>query len=225
MKLSLYQPTHTGKLLQGFGSNPQYYARFLDTNGVPEKGHMGLDYEAAHGTPLYSVCDGMASYRSDSHGGDGICIQPTGTYDYEGGQAYFEVINWHLCSKDDPQYKPLIPTDGGSYPVKAGQLIGYTDNTGAPFESNGNHLHFGLLPVGVDGKPLHPANGFGGCIDPTPYLTPIWAGAIPAIDASIEASETIVKQITQAPISNADKSSLLDQIKKVVEKILFFLQK
>lgn len=167
-KLELWFPVRPFVLVQPFGGNPDYYARFLDPYGQPEKGHMGVDLLAPHATPLYAPCDGTAFYVTDAHGGDGIYIKTT-----DGVNLYF-VILWHLCSKDDPQYKPLIPTDGRTE-VKTGQLIGYTDNTGAPFESSGDHLHFGLAPIDDREQLLYPRNGYGGCIDPTPYFNNYFA--------------------------------------------------
>lgn len=148
---------------QGFGTNPEYYARFHDSFGNPEKGHMGIDFQAAHGTPLYAPHDGSALYVVDEHGGDGIHL----TFN-DGG--WYKVILWHMCSKDDKQYPFQIPTDKPTL-VKKGQLLGYTDNSGAPFESSGDHLHFGLLPLKEDGiRILNPGNGFGGCIDPISFF-------------------------------------------------------
>lgn len=162
MKFLFYavDPLHIN---QGFGESPEYYARFKDQFGNPEKGHNGIDFQASHGQPLYAPCDGMAQYAEDAHGGDGIYIETT--------DGKYRVILWHLCSKNDPQYKPLIPTTGMKVPVKVGQLIGFTDNSGAPFESSGDHLHFGLIPIDAKGNALYPANGFNGCIDPMPYFT------------------------------------------------------
>ncbi len=165
----LYYPTKPSIINQPFGGNPEYYARFIDEYGQPEKGHMGIDFVAPHGTPLYATCDGMAFYVQDSHGGDGIYI-----WTEQEGQRFW-VIHWHLCSKDDSQFKPLIPLDGSQVAVKAGDLIGYTDNTGAPFESSGDHLHFGLVPLNDNNIKLYPSNGFGGCIDPTPYFNGFFA--------------------------------------------------
>lgn len=169
MELKLYKPTKPSIVIQTFGGNPEYYARFKDRFGNPEKGHMGIDFVATHGTPLYAVVEGLARYEADEHGGDGIVIH-TDVFNYKGQPATFNVINWHLCSKDDPKFHPLIPTDGSQTKVKLGDLIGYTDNTGAPFESSGDHLHFGLVPFDLQGNAIEAHNGFNGCIDPAPYL-------------------------------------------------------
>jgi hypothetical protein len=200
MQLQLYRPTPSGAINEnnGFGADPAYYAKFLDRAGNPQKGHPGIDFFAPHASPLYAVADGVAWYTFDSHGGDGIYEQ-VGPFDYQGEQAYFYIINWHLCSKDDPQFKPLIPTDGTRVSVKAGQLIGYTDNSGAPYESSGDHLHFGLMPVHANGQPFAPANGYDGCIDPAPYITGVYAGAIDQVKAIAAAAVPISQEIAAAP--------------------------
>lgn len=169
--LRLYFPVSPLGINQKFGASPEYYARFKDSQGNPEKGHMGVDFMSDHGNKLYAPCDGLAWYAEDEHGGDGIYIRTQA----DDGQWY-NVILWHLCSKSDKQYAPLIPTDGSRVPVKLGQHIGYTDNTGAPFESSGDHLHFGLVPTNSAGtQALYPSNGYNGCVDAMPYFTNYYA--------------------------------------------------
>lgn len=146
---------------QYFGGNPAYYAKF------GTKGHMGVDFQAAHGTPVYAAHDGFAFYVGpDEHGGDGVYIR---FEDEDAPGRWWTVINWHLCATNDPQYAPKVDARGRR--VMRGDLIGYADNTGAPFESTGDHLHFGLAPCNMVGRFLYPDNGFGGCVDPMPYFT------------------------------------------------------
>jgi hypothetical protein len=142
-----------------------------------------------HGTPVYAACDGLASYAKDSHGGEGIYIR-TAHFDYQGQQISFRLIIWHLCGDTDPQYPSPIPLDGKQYPVKAGDLIGHADNTGAPFETTGYHLHFGLQAVAPSGLTMNADNGFDSCLDPTPYFAPPDGVKI----AALEATETDPKQ-------------------------------
>jgi murein DD-endopeptidase MepM/ murein hydrolase activator NlpD len=167
--LHLKDPVKPAIINQGFGNDPAYYARFKDQFGNPEKGHMGIDFRAAHGTPVYASCDGQAYFGRDEHGGEGIYIR-TGLLDYNGQPAHFNVIHWHLCGDTDPHYASPIPLDGNMYPVETGDLIGYADNTGAPYESTGDHLHFGLLPLDQYNTIIDQKNGFNGCIDPMPYF-------------------------------------------------------
>lgn len=190
MKLQLSYAVSPVSINQPFGANPDYYARFHDSAGNPEKGHMGVDFMAAHATPLYAPCDGTARYASDDHGGEGIYLNTT-----DGEGNWYNVILWHLCGKNDAQYHPRIPLDGSGVQVTRGQLIGYTDNTGAPFESSGDHLHFGLVPVNQQNtQTLSPNNGFNGCIDPMPFFPPT-----PVQQAIITNVGTIIAEVAAMP--------------------------
>ena len=151
-------------ITQYFGANPAYYAKFLDKFGKPEKGHMGIDFQAAHGTPVYAVADGLAFYVGpDPHGGDGIYLR----FKDDAGN-YWTAIYWHLCAENDPTYPPQVGRIANT--VKEGDLLGFADNSGAPWESTGDHLHFGLVPCDANGEFLYPANGYGGCVDPKPHF-------------------------------------------------------
>ena len=183
-RLTLSYPIKPQFLVQEFGAKPDYYARFKDAFGNPEKGHMGVDFRAPHGLPVYAACDGMAYFQYDQHGGEGIYIR-TGLFDYYGKQAKFNVINWHLIGNTDARYPSPIPLDGKQYPVKKGDLIGYADNTGAPFESSGDHLHFGLQPLTEANFIIEQANGFNGCIDPMPFFDGTYAQDTPRDDSYI----------------------------------------
>src|ERR1700759_3806564 len=125
MPLSLSYPVKPAVVNQGFGANPAYYSQFKDDLGNPEKGHMGIDFRAAHGTPVYAPCDGDAFYLKDLHGGEGIYVRTGLNYTYKGKPAKFNVIHWHLCGDTDPKYVSPIPLNGKLYPVKKGDLIGY----------------------------------------------------------------------------------------------------
>ena len=228
MKLQLSLPVKPYSLNQAFGNNPlnpdgtPYYAKFLDALGQPLKGHMGADLRAVHGQPVYAPCDGVAWYEVDSHGGDGIYIRTNQSFDYKGGQAWFNLVHWHLCAANDPISPIKIATDGSKVSVKKGQLLGYADNTGAPFESSGDHLHWGLCPTDAQNHALEPANGFNGCIDPMPYWEGTFAAdilAYPIIAAALANAQTLITNITNAPISKSDELALLDSIKKVVMQL------
>lgn len=221
MKLQLSLPVTPYKLNQAFGGNPQYYAKFLDAKGNAMKGHMGTDLMAVHGQPVYAPCDGMAFYVTDPHGGDGVYVQADGMYDFEGGQAYMQIIHWHLCSKDDPKYKFPIPAVG-SNPVKKGDLLGYADNTGAPYESSGDHLHWALLPSNGSGKPIRPDNGYGGCIDIMPY----WDGTYaPDITITGQIVKNVIQVETLIPQVNLPPAITVSLWEKVVEILKALLTK
>lgn len=175
MKLELFQPVTPYHLNQGFGANPGYYAKFNDSLSNPLKGHDGLDLMAVHGQPVYAAHDGKAWYTKDAHGGEGVWILTNEPMEYENGTCWFETCYWHLIGDTDPNYPPPIPMEGTMTAVKTGDLIGFADNTGAPYESTGDHCHFGLISTDVNGNPTNPGNGFNGRIDPTPFIVPYFA--------------------------------------------------
>jgi murein DD-endopeptidase MepM/ murein hydrolase activator NlpD len=192
---------------QAFGANPAYYAKFLDANGNPEKGHMGVDFMAGHGQPVYAPHDGFAFYVTDAHGGDGVYLR---FEDEDVSGKWWTVILWHLCAKGDPQYAPRVDTIGRQ--VKKGDLLGFADNTGAPFESSGDHLHFGLVPCDQYGTFLYPGNGFGGCVNPLPYFDGSSAAPVPKpppIEADptegLSASDRLAVYAAQAQASGNTK--------------------
>lgn len=191
-KTPLYWPIGSSKapitVIQAFGANPAYYARFLDINGNPYKGHQGIDCMAATGTPVYATHDGNAIYLKDAHGGEGIWIYGNG----------FATILWHLIGDTDPKYPVPIPFDNRSHAVKAGDLVGYSDNTGAPFESSGPHLHCGLVLLSDVGSIINPGNGEGGCIDPTPYFTGLYASDIPKLVSAYQKLINVLQALLNA---------------------------
>lgn len=195
-----------------FGADPAYYAN------LGQAGHPGLDYEAPSGTPLYAPCDGDAFYTSDKYGGDGIWIRVPNNQKPE-----YNVILWHLFPKGNPQYPFSISTDGSVTSVKAGQLLGYTDNSGAPKESTGPHLHLGVIPCDSTGEALNKNNGYLGCVDPQQFLNGLYAEDVLGLDKLIADTGNVVQAIAQAPISNQDKSSLLDSVKQFLIKVANFL--
>lgn len=175
-KLSLSIPVNPFHINQGFGASPEYYAKFHDRFGNPYKGHDGCDLMAVHGEPVYAALAGVATYSTDSAGGVGVTINSDEALDYDGGTCWWQMLHWHLVGTTDPAYpQPFI----GSKHVEEGELIGYADNTGAPYESSGDHLHWSIKPCDKNYNLLFPANGFNGAIDQTPYLNGMYAKDLP----------------------------------------------
>lgn len=166
---NLYYPVKPLGFNQLFGQNPQYYAKFLDVNGNPEKGHNGLDFAAAHGQPVYASHDGQAIYLKDEHGGEGIYLYATG----------YLTNYWHLIGDTDAIFPPPIPFDNSYHQVSAGDLVGYADNTGTPYESSGDHCHFSLAFTDTNHQITNRGNGFNGFVDPIPYVNGKFAQDIP----------------------------------------------
>ena len=182
MKPILSYPVSPIHINQPFGANVAYYESRFGT-----KGHMGIDFQASHGQPVYAAHDGAAIYIKDTHGGEGI-------WNYAQG---FITIYWHLIGDTDAKYPPPIPVQSGGVrtPVKAGDLIGYADNPGAPFESSGDHLHFGLMLTDEKGFILNQDNGFQGCVDPQPYFNGFFAKDIPEVESILYQIIPKLKQI------------------------------
>jgi len=170
--MRLYYPVKPYVLLQGYGENAAYYAKFHDVYGNPYKGHDGFDMQATTGQAVYAAHAGMARLVTDSHGGEGIMLR---SLEAESDGTFATTMYWHLIGDTDSKYPSPIPSDGKEYAVREGQRIGYADNTGAPFESTGTHLHFGLYFSGPNGIALNQSNGFNGRVDPAGYFTGICA--------------------------------------------------
>lgn len=144
-------PTQYRHVTQRFGNNPAYYAKF----GLP--GHEGIDIRAPHGSNVYAVWPGEvyeAIAEDDGHNyGFRVRIR-TGPY---------RVIYAHLAG---------TAVQVGDT-VRAGQIIGWADNTGNSF---GDHLH---LTVKHDeaghGGPMYQGYPYE-IIDPTPYLPGTYTG-------------------------------------------------
>ncbi len=163
-KLVLKAPITPFTISQLFG-NPD--PKYLELN-LP--GHNGIDLIANHGQPVYASHDGRAYYEVDSHQGHGVVIITDEQFEYRGKLSYFKSIYWHLVNpaKDTRYVSPIQGfTIGKPKKVKAGDLIGYSDNTGY---STGSHLHFGLKPCTKNGSYTE-KNAYAGAIDPLPYLS------------------------------------------------------
>lgn len=104
--------------------------------------HSGLDIAAPTGTPVIASFDGKVKSYNDTKYGGGLTVLLQG----ESYQLGF----CHLSNN-------TVVKNGST--VKAGQVIGYTGNTG---HSTGPHLHISLRPK--------VANGYGMKIDPNQHF-------------------------------------------------------
>ncbi len=144
----LFYPIKPWLITQEFGKNN---VPFYKQDG--KKGHSGIDIVAKHGQKVFASHDGKCFPQVDDHGGNGVVLWSDNDY---------YTIYWHLIDDD-----AVVHT---GQEVKAGDLIGYADNTG---QSTGDHLHFGLHIIGEDLK-----NGYNGFTDPQPYLNGKYAEEI-----------------------------------------------
>lgn len=181
--LEIFRPVKPCPINQSnlFGANPDDFY----TSHNLGKGHPGIDIEVPSGTPLYAPVNGVAKYVKDNLGGDGLHIRT----DAGDGHIY-NIILWHLFPAGTAGEQFQIPTDGSETPVKIGQLLAYTDNSGYPRESSGPHLHLGVQELVEDAAGAWtaktPNNGFGGCEDPMPYLQPLAAQDVPVVESAIQ---------------------------------------
>jgi len=108
--------------------------------------HYGIDYSCREGTPVYASCDGIA-YRGNQPSGFGLYVR------VEDGSGLY-VYAAHL--------RAWAVADGAV--VQAGDLIGYSGNTG---NSTGPHLHYEARRA-APGAP-RPTSAQG-AIDPEPLI-------------------------------------------------------
>ena len=153
MELKIYRPVQGNWITQLFGQNKLDYSQF----GM--LGHNGLDMMAWNGTPVYHSgdFDGIMMTETDRYGGIGVDVYSNKPL-IDGYRV--KLRYWHL--------KSVIGWDEKR--VKAGDLIGYADNTGF---STGDHLHFGLKLVDEKGT-INKDNGYYGAIDPMPYYENVY---------------------------------------------------
>lgn len=163
MTFDLFYPVKPKRFNQLFGNPAQMYSNL----GLA--GHNGIDFYATHGQPVYAAHDGTCYPEIDSSGGNGVVIRTIESYPYNGLIVHFKTIYWHLMKAD-----AVVKT---GQVVKAGDLIGYADNTGL---STGDHLHFGLKPQAWNEEDwtwsnTDQSNGYLGAIDPLPYFNGFYA--------------------------------------------------
>ena len=175
-------PTKQGyvKINQGFAENEEnYYAQL----GL--MGHNGLDLNTTARwhkgeAPIYAAHDGYvisdATKDSDTAGRRVKLI--TDEVEIDGKPCKVMTLYFHLksarVSVTDPLESPWFDygtKQGKERYVRAGTLIGTSDNTGR--FTTGPHLHFGMYILWKDangGYSVNASNGYGGSNDPLPYF-------------------------------------------------------
>ena len=147
---SVSQEIHVGSpfrgqapMTQGWGRNPAFYGQFK-YDGVPLKGHNGLDFGTALRTPLVAVDEGSVKRAGFDPGGFGNFI----LLRHEWGESLYA----HL---------EVVQVQQGQS-VDSGAMLGLSGNTGA---STGPHLHFGIRIT-----PYRRTDGWGGFANPIPFM-------------------------------------------------------
>ncbi len=140
LPLSLVPPIRREDIARNADGTPRITQRWNPPT------HYGIDYSCVVGTPIYASCDGIA-YRGSQPSGFGLYIR------VEDGNGLY-VYCAHL--------QAWAVADGAL--VQAGDLIGYSGNTG---NSTGPHLHFEVRRA-APGAPR--PTSVQGAIDPEPLL-------------------------------------------------------
>ena len=99
------------------------------------RAHLGVDYAAATGTPIWAVADGQVRF-ADSRGGNGNLVIIEHDRDYTTYHAHLSSFGSGIRRGRE---------------VRQGDVIGYVGNTGL---STGPHLHFGVRYRGEYIDPL-----------------------------------------------------------------------
>ena len=149
-------PTEYKKVTQFWAANPQNYIQF----GLP--GHEGVDMRAPLGSKIFAPADG---YISDIHPVEtthnyGIFVRIAHADNYETTLAHFQSVH------------PDILAGGVGMRVRAGDVVGYADDTG---NSYGSHLHLTLKRKGYPYIDEHsyPEPWPYEIHNPTPFLEPL----------------------------------------------------
>ena len=100
-----------------------------------KKMHMGIDFAAAIGTPIYATADGLIDKVDISFSGYGKVIEIDHGFGYRTRYAHMHGFAVRQGQK-----------------VKRGDLIGYVGNTGL---STAPHLHYEVYVNGVHANPVH----------------------------------------------------------------------
>lgn len=167
-------PLKTWTLNQPFGNDPvvnydTWYGPYLVKKGqhvyqvlANQIGHNGVDLGAPRNEPICAVSDGYLVERIGKETGYGLRISHRFTL---WGMEILAVYGHmdHFADENEFGYD----WNSKSHPIKAGEVIGYVDSTGA---STGDHLHLSFYVMNKDGFKFLENNGFGGAVDPWPFL-------------------------------------------------------
>ena len=132
-------------LIQFWGQHPDFYHQYK-YNGVPLKGHPGLDFGMAPGADLFAVDNGRVTEISYEPGGFERYLK----VEHRWGESFYA----HL----------------GEITVEAGQIVkrnSFIARAAANRLGLPPHLHFGIRIA-----PYNRFDGWGGFADPLPYLNP-----------------------------------------------------
>lgn len=133
---------------QGFGERPEVYG---------PGGHNGNDWSCTTDTKIYAMHDGVATFAEEKN--------PDGTY--KGYGKYVSILGSGVKT-----YYAHLNRAGKDGVVKAGDIIGYSNNSGF---SSGPHIHVTCKFIDANGNVLDRNNGHDGAVDFSTML--VWRPA------------------------------------------------
>lgn len=119
--------------------------------------HGGLDFRTPVGAPVYAIADGYISRINVSTGGYGNALYITHYNGYKSVYGHLNrfipnITTWFTEKQVQSQCFALdLELDSNIFPVKKGDIIAYSGNTGYSF---GPHLHFEIR--NLKDEPLNP---------------------------------------------------------------------
>ncbi len=128
------------RMASGFGYRSDPFTKI-------RKMHMGMDFTARTGTPVYATGDGVVVTADNKMSGYGNLIVIKHGFSYETYYAHLHKYNVRAGQK-----------------VKRGDIIGYVGSTG---RSQAPHLHY---EVRVNGEAVNPINYYYGSITTEEYV-------------------------------------------------------
>ena len=208
--------------VQNFGAADQTIVDGADNKTCPAgfdklyshfgmSGHNGTDLQAGV-QPIYAACAGtIVEKQTIASRGLGLGILTDEAFDLDAAGTHFVKIRyWHLQS---------FNVDVGQH-VNAGDLIGYSDNTGY---SSGNHLHFEGDPMDKDAVGnltlVNPPGSITGSIDLAPFFIGQYADVL-SIKSQALALGQAVAAIKPTDPNAPQEETIVGKIVALVEQEL-----
>lgn len=155
-------------VLQGWGARPDNHAQ-QTYNGIPLKGHPGVDLLAAPNTPVLAAAEGRVVEISRDPAGLGFYIK----VEHLWGESLYAQLGTILVESGQP--------------VQQGDVLART----AALIDVPSHLHFAVRFL-----PYNRFDGWGGFSDPTPFL---YVAELVQPDEETEASAVRLPELLVEP--------------------------
>jgi len=138
--------TGQGRILQTWGANQAYYARFK-YNGAPLQGHIGVDFGLQPDTSLLAVDQGRVMEIN---------------YEADGFERYIKI---------EHHWGESFYARVGDIAVESGQLVGRGDAIG-DVDASGTQGAIPYLHFAIRIFPYNRFDGWGGFSNPLPFMDP-----------------------------------------------------